>query len=363
MRRGRVPRHHLPRAHARLRLGVRRPAQQPAALRRVQRRLPLGLAAVLHRRRLAPVAALVGALLASPVAGAQTDATAEARARFDRGVALFEAGDARGALAEFQRAYDLSQRPSLLFNLAATHQSLHEYPEAIDALRRFLTANAHTHARQRRDAERALRELEALVARLRVQRDPPDATVTLDGRPLAGDEALVGPGAHTLDATAPGRVALRVEVTVASGDTRAVRLALVAEPVRSAVARAVTAVVAAPVVAPAVAPLVAPSGRPWLWATIATGGALALGASITGVLAVQNHGDFLSRAASDPEVDALARRGRALSIAADVMAVGAVAAGAAAVVIAVRGTTSTQWVRAVALPVSGGAWAGVGGAF
>ena len=313
------------------------------------------------RRRLAPVAALVGALLASPVAGAQTDATAEARARFDRGVALFEAGDARGALAEFQRAYDLSQRPSLLFNLAATHQSLHEYPEAIDALRRFLTANAHTHARQRRDAERALRELEALVARLRVQRDPPDATVTLDGRPLAGDEALVGPGAHTLDATAPGRVALRVEVTVASGDTRAVRLALVAETTRRAVVP--VAPVEAPVAAPAVAPLVAPSGRPWLWATIATGGALALGASITGVLAVQNHGDFLSRAASDPEVDALARRGRALSIAADVMAVGAVAAGAAAVVIAVRGTTSTQGFRTVMLPVSGGAWAGVGGVF
>ena len=120
---------------------------------------------------LASLAVCVGALLAAPVAGAQTDPDAEARARFDRGIALFEAGDARGALAEFQRAYDLSQRPSLLFNLAATHQSLHEYAEAIDALRRFLTAREHTHARQRRDAERALRELEALVARLRVQRD------------------------------------------------------------------------------------------------------------------------------------------------------------------------------------------------
>ena len=316
----------------------------------LQRRVQIAVQLTV-RRRLAPVAALVGALLASPVAGAQTDATAEARARFDRGVAL----------AEFQRAYDLSQRPSLLFNLAATHQSLHEYPEAIDALRRFLTANAHTHARQRRDAERALRELEVLVARLRVQRDPPDATVTLDGRPLAGDEALVGPGAHTLDATAPGRVALRIAVTVASGDTRAVRLALVAETTRRAVVP--VAPVEAPVAAPAVAPLVAPSGRPWLWATIATGGALALGASIVGVLAVQNHGDFLSRAASDPELDALARRGRALSIAADVMAVGAVAAGAAAVVIAVRGAPSAQSLRAVALPVSGGAWAGVGGVF
>lgn len=321
------------------------------------------------RRRLAPLAALVGALLAAPAAGAQTDATAEARARFERGIALFDAGDARGALAEFQRAYDLSGRPSLLFNLAATHQSLHEYPEAIDALRRFLTSDAHTHARQRRAAERALRELEALVARLRVERDPPDATVTLDGRPLAGDEALVGPGAHTFDATAPGRVALHVAVTVASGDTRAVRLALVAEavpsPVESSAVTPVAAPAVTPVAAPAAAPaaVVAPSGAPWLWVAIATGGALALGASITGVLAVQNHTDFLSRAASDPAVDGLVRRGHALSLAADVMAVGAVAAGAAAVVVAVRGTPSARGVRAVALPVSGGAWASLGGVF
>lgn len=317
------------------------------------------------RRRLASLAVCVGALLAGPVAYAQTDPTAEARTRFERGIALFDAGDARGALAEFQRAYDLSQRPSLLFNLAATHQSLHEYPEALDALRRFLTADAHLHARQRRDAERALRELEALVARLRVRRDPPDAAVTLDGRPLAGDETLVGPGAHTLNATAPGRATLRVEVTVASGDDRTVQLSLAVEPARAPPAPVETPVgvaVAAPVVAPP-ALTVAPSGRPWLWATIAAGATLALGASITGVLAVQNHTDFLSRAAGDPEVDALVRRGHALSIAADVMAVGAVAAGAAAVVIAVRGAPSAQGIRAVALPVSGGAWAVVGGVF
>jgi hypothetical protein len=65
----------------------------------------------------------------------------------------------------------------------------------------------------------------------------------------------------------------------------------------------------------------------------------------------------------DPALDALERRGRALSIAADAMAVGTVAAGAAAVIVAVRGASSGQGVRAVALPVSGGAWAGVDGAF
>ena len=143
---------------------------------------------------------------------------------FERAVGFFEAGDLRAALVEFERAYALSSRPSLLFNLGATHQALHEYPEAIDALRRFLAATEGQRSRQRTEAERTLRELLPLMARVRVECDPPTATVTLDGRTASGDVLSVGPGRHVIEASSPGRVTQRVEVTVASGDAPSLRL-------------------------------------------------------------------------------------------------------------------------------------------
>ena len=275
-----------------------------------------------HRRW--AVAALAVALHgAARVAGAQTDPLEAARAHFERAVTLFEAGDPRAALAEFERAYALSARPSLLFNLGATHQALHEYPEAVDALRRFLAATEGQRSRQRTEAERALRELDGLMARVRVTCDPATATLTLDGRAATGDVLSVGPGRHVIEASAPGRVTQRVEVTVASGDQPSLRLVLpvVPEPV------VVAPVVSSPAVIPAVIPVAAralrPARRPWFtrpWVWAVTGGALAVGATLTGVAAVGVNDDFHRLVQSDADVDRLATRGRALAVATDVMA-------------------------------------------
>ena len=135
------------------------------------------------------VALAIGLHGVTRAASAQSDPLEEARVHFERAVGLFEAGDLRAALAEFERAYALSSRPSLLYNLGATHQALHEYPEAIDTLRRFLAATEGQRTRQRTEAERALRELEGLMARVHVVCDPPTATVTLDGHVASGDES------------------------------------------------------------------------------------------------------------------------------------------------------------------------------
>jgi len=287
------------------------------------------------------VALAVGLHAAARHAGAQTDPMEEARVHFERAVGLFEAGDLRAALVEFERAYSLSSRPSLLYNLGATHQALHEYPEAIDALRRFLAATEGQRTRQRAEAERALRELLPLMANVRVVCDPPTATVTVDGRAVSGDVLGVGPGRHVIEASAPQRVTQRVELTVASGDAPSLRLVLpaVPEPVATVVTPPV--VVAPPVVAPPRV-LRAPS-RPWYtraWVWGVTGGALALGATITGVLAVEAHDEFQTRTQTDADVDRLATRGRALAVATDVMAIGALGAAVTALVMMARGESA-----------------------
>src|SRR5690349_6581240 len=146
---------------------------------RAHRRVARGLGAV----------ALAGALLAAGggAAWAQGEAPTpaaleEARVHFERGVALFRAQDFNAALVEFQRAYEL-------FNISATYQAMHRYPEALDALRQFRASPSATNPRQRAEADRAFAELSALVARLRLQVTPAEATVVVDGRAQEGAQS------------------------------------------------------------------------------------------------------------------------------------------------------------------------------
>ncbi len=113
-------------------------------------------------------------------------------------------GNHDGALIEFQRAWELSQRASVLFNIAAACQALHRYADAIEALERFL-ANS-TDIRQRRHAQRTLTELRSLIAFVRINTTPADATLNLDGHTQsANGELTVGPGTHRVEAARSGR--------------------------------------------------------------------------------------------------------------------------------------------------------------
>lgn len=70
--------------------------------------------------------------------GAPTDE--EARGLFLAGRAAFEQGQLERALEHFLRAYELSERPTLLFNIGNTHDRLRHDDEAIDYLTRYLEA-------------------------------------------------------------------------------------------------------------------------------------------------------------------------------------------------------------------------------
>ncbi len=301
-----------------------------------------------RQRQLAAVI-LLGLLGSGGPALAQEDpATAEARVHFDRAVDLFESGDARGALAEFERAYQLTGRASVLYNIGASYQALHDYPRAIDALRRYVASTEGRSTPQRDLAIRALSQMEPLVAHLRVVREPADATVLLDGRALESERATVGPGAHVLTASAPGREPRQVEVTVVSGDEREVTLSL----------RPLTTPPTPPVVAPSPLPgPVVAANRRLFWSMVFTGGALALGASITGIVAIETQRDYASHRVGDPDVRELASRGRALSWTADLLGVGALAAGATALVLGLRfpARSGAPAARAFVAPTAGGA--------
>ena len=118
--------------------------------------------------------ALLVCLVSVPTARADSVATAddrEARRQFEAGAEAFEEGLYESALACFQKAYDLSPRPVLLFNIAKTEDKLDRKREARDHYKRFLAAVPDT--ANRTQVERRIDELNTEIAR-----EPPPAVPT-----------------------------------------------------------------------------------------------------------------------------------------------------------------------------------------
>jgi len=162
---------------------------------------------------------------------AHADDKAEASRHFKLGVKLYAESKFDEALVEFQRAYELSPHPSVLYNIAASHRELSHYGEAIQHYERFLSegkgvAKADLLARARVELE----ELRGRIGSVVVDVQPAGVVVTVDGRevgttPLDG-HVVVGPGRHTFVLRAPsGQVETRT-VTIAAGDTATVALTL-----------------------------------------------------------------------------------------------------------------------------------------
>jgi tetratricopeptide (TPR) repeat protein len=87
--------------------------------------------------------ALIGsfaiALCASNIAAAQelSPRDEQARAHFEAGVSYLDDGDYDLAVREFTRAYELSHRAGLLYNLYVAHERSSHLAEAIDYLSRY----------------------------------------------------------------------------------------------------------------------------------------------------------------------------------------------------------------------------------
>jgi hypothetical protein len=144
----------------------------------------------------------------APVAHAQEAAapsedevTARARALFDEGLELADAGDWERAVPRFRRALDLREAAPVRFNLATSLSHMGRLVEAIEELDRILTdpeADAEV-----REAARELRaELRPRLGRLTVtvRGDAEGTHVVVDGRPwdALGIAAVADPGVRVV---------------------------------------------------------------------------------------------------------------------------------------------------------------------
>jgi tetratricopeptide (TPR) repeat protein len=114
---------------------------------------------------------ILGALVMGvPRASAQSS-DEQARDLFQRGDSAYVEGRYEAALGLFQEAYQLSQRPRLLFNIANTLERLGRVPDAIEALRRYLPEATET---ERPVVERRIASMEERESRRRAMEERDD---------------------------------------------------------------------------------------------------------------------------------------------------------------------------------------------
>jgi len=160
----------------------------------------------------------------------QTSATqAEARARFDKGIQLFNDGDNAGALAEFRRAYELIPNPLVLYNIGLVYVAMGRPVEAVATLDQVL-ANPGPVAADKLSRAKATREQQMQRIVLLSIVTNVAATIEVDGVP-AGQTPLAAPiqvtgGLHVVGALASGYLPSRKEITAAGGTKQDVTLTL-----------------------------------------------------------------------------------------------------------------------------------------
>jgi tetratricopeptide (TPR) repeat protein len=127
-------------------------------------------------RRLAILAALALTVAGIPMASADADADARAKAaaHFKQGQAFFQRADYDRALTEYQAAFELSEEPSLIFNIALCHDRAPRPDLALAAFRRYLelAPNGSVADEAREDVAR----LTPIVDRLIAERAAQDAS-------------------------------------------------------------------------------------------------------------------------------------------------------------------------------------------
>jgi outer membrane receptor for ferrienterochelin and colicin len=139
--------------------------------------------------------------------GHADDTADEADLQFQLGAERYEAGDYKGALGHFLASNRLVPNRNVLFNIARTYEQLKRAP---DAYRYYLLAlDGETKDAAKKRVEDALARITPFVAILKIETDPPGATIYLDRKdlgPRGNSPRTLGlpAGRHKVIAEKPG---------------------------------------------------------------------------------------------------------------------------------------------------------------
>lgn len=158
---------------------------------------------------------------------------AAAQKLFREGSQAVNEGDYTTALAKFEAANARCPSPKLLVDIGTTQRLLGRYAEAAATFEAYLADPAAEKARAV-EINRALKEIDGLVGRLKIIVKEPDAEVQIDSKPLAGwksgDVVRVNPGEHTVVAERPGASPAVRTLRIRAREEREVALEFTSSP-------------------------------------------------------------------------------------------------------------------------------------
>jgi hypothetical protein len=138
-----------------------------------------------------------GAQPTQPTQGSNMD---DARARYQRGLDLYNDKNYEAARVEFARAYQLAPSNKILYNIGVCDAQLNDYVAAIQSLEKYLKQGGlEVPSDRREEVDRLLRELRPRIAMLTVKSNVDGALVVVDDVSLCEQRG----GACTLPLTAP----------------------------------------------------------------------------------------------------------------------------------------------------------------
>jgi hypothetical protein len=258
----------------------------------------------------------------------------EARTRFARGTQLYDEGEFKLALIEFERAYSIVPNYRMLYNIGQVQQQLGQFAKALLTLQRYLTEGGSKIPAARRTAvDKDIATLRTRTANLTVQVAEPGAEISLDGNvlgmsPLPPD-LLVDVGEHRIVVTKAGFRSETRTLVLAGGDSASPEFALQKEKV----------LVAGPT----------PVNTP-MWVAWGTTGALAIGAGVTGIFALRSAADLETQrtrlnGTTEAERTNLASTTSLLAAVTDGLAAGAIVAGGVALYLTLTGKKNVEPAR------------------
>jgi len=234
----------------------------------------------------------------------QEDAIEQARASFHEGVELYKEGSFEAALAEFQKANQISPSYRVLYNIAQTYFEIRDYVNSFTTLKDYLQQGGdEIPAARRTQVDELNRKLKKRIAYLEIDCDLNDADIRVDdisvGKSPLASPVLVNAGPRRISAVKAGYPVTARIVTLAGTDRSNVKLeiATLMEGSPSKLATAPTAMPAVAKPAPAwlldAKPQTVSSPRKWLIISLSVAGVCAVATGISGwqMLAAKNNFD------------------------------------------------------------------------
>lgn len=310
-------------------------------------RTRLGLGLVLISSFLTPRVSL-----AAPVTAEQRD---EAEKHFFKATDLYQDKDYKNAALEFRKAYEVAPNFVVLFNLGQACYEGADWACALDAFQRYLSeGGTKVPAKRRADVEKDVKKLSGRVGTLQITTNVPNAAISVDDEPrgVVPLAALtLNQGKHKIVATKEGYDAATESIELAGGDTKDVALTLKETP-------------RAP--PPPPPPPAALHKSPLPFIGVGVTGALAVGAVITGVVALDASDKANNRlatfGANPAEIKRLESDASTFALVTDILAGAAIAVGVTTVVLFVtQGKTPAEQPKATFF--FGPTGAGLRGAF